>query len=216
MDSAVRIIIADDHSVVLAGVRALLERESPQMRIVAEAASGQMLLDILGGAPECDVVVTDFSMPAQEGRNCDGIPLLQALRRRHPDLRVVVLTMIENPALLQAMLDTGIHGLVDKVSSMPELLQAVRDAAAGRRYVCREVRMLLKAVSDGAMLLKLSAHEAEVVRLFVQGLTVTEIAERLSRSVKTISRQKSDAMRKLGVENHSQLYAYARDHGLTS
>lgn len=212
----VRVIIADDHAIVLAGVRAMLQREFPEIHIIGEAHNGPMLLDLLARENNCDVVVTDFSMPAPEGRDYDGIPLLQMLHRRHPGLRVVVLTMIENPALLQAMLETGIHGLVDKVSSTPELLQAVRSAAAGKHYLSQEVRALLAAGEGNNLLRKLSPHEAEVVRLFVQGLTVTEIAGRLSRSVKTISRQKSDAMRKLGLDNHSQLYAYAREHGMTS
>lgn len=214
MDAAVRIVIADDHSVVLAGVRAMLEAERPRMQVVGEAASGGMLLELLARSPDCDVLVTDFSMPSPQQRDCDGIALLQTLRRRYPQLRIVVLTMIENAALMQAMLDTGIHGLVDKVSSLRELRQAVRSAAAGRRHISREVRGLLRQELAGESRSRLSVHEAEVVRLFARGSTVSEIAERLSRSVKTISRQKNDAMRKLGIDNHSQLYAYAREHGL--
>lgn len=214
MDRAVRVCLADDHPVVLAGVRALLDRTDTQMEVVAEASDGRALLESLALIPDCDVVVTDFSMPAGDKRNCDGIPLLQALQREHPSLRIVVLTMIENPALLRAMLDAGIHGLVDKMSSTGELLQAVRSVVNGRRYVSHELRERLHADAQARGQAKLSSHEVEVVRLFVHGLSVTEIAERLSRSVKTISRQKSDAMRKLGVGNHSQLYAYARDNGL--
>lgn len=214
MLKALRICLADDHPVVLAGVRAQLERFMSEVEIVAEARDGRALLALLAQDPGCDVVITDFSMPTSNERGCDGIPLLQALRRQWPSLRIVVLTMIENPALLQAMLDTGIHGLVDKASPIEELQRAVRSAVDGRRYVSRELRNRLQADAQVEGTARLSPHEAEVVRLFVHGLTVTAIAERLSRSVKTISRQKNDAMRKLGVDNHSQLYAYAREHGL--
>ncbi len=185
-----------------------------EVEIVAEARDGRALLALLAQDPGCDVVITDFSMPTSNERGCDGIPLLQALRRQWPSLRIVVLTMIENPALLQAMLDIGIHGLVDKASPIEELQRAVRSAVDGRRYVSQELRNRLQADAQVEGTGRLSPHEAEVVRLFVHGLTVTAIAERLSRSVKTISRQKNDAMRKLGVDNHSQLYAYAREHGL--
>lgn len=216
MHKALKICLADDHPVVLAGVRAQLERSTMDVEIVAEAGDGRALLALLAQNPGCDVVITDFSMPSDDERSCDGIPLLQALRRQWPSLRVVVLTMIENPALLQAMLDAGIHGLVGKLASIEELLQAIQSVVNGRRYVSRELRKRLHAgtLADGSA--GLSPHEAEVVRLFVHGLSVTAIAARLSRSVKTISRQKSDAMRKLGVDNHSQLYAYARDHGLAA
>lgn len=214
MLKALRVCLADDHPVVLAGVRAQLERSAIEVEIVGEARDGRTLLALLAQGPGCDVVITDFSMPANNQRGCDGIPLLQALRRQWPSLRIIVLTMIENPALLQAMLDAGIHGLVDKLSPIEELQRAVQSVVGGRRYISQELRNRLQADAQVEGTAKLSPHEAEVVRLFVHGLTVTAIAERLSRSVKTISRQKNDAMRKLGVDNHSQLYAYAREHGL--
>lgn len=107
------------------------------------------------------------------------------------------------------------RGLVDKTSARAELLSAIHKVAVGRIHFCRAMRQALDQAGDGPQA-RISPHEAEVVRLFVGGLTVSEIAMRLSRSVKTISRQKNDAMHKLGLDNNSQLYAYARDHGLTS
>jgi two-component system capsular synthesis response regulator RcsB len=217
-EQAIKVLIADDHPVVLSGVRGLLERTVPGIVILDQATHGRMLLECLERHPDCAIVVMDFSMPHADSRDCDGIHLIQTVRRRYPHLRIVVLTMIDNPALLHAVLDAGVKGLVGKAGSLDEVGQAVVAVAAGREYLSTEVRGTLEAAGprrEGEVP-RLSPHEAEVVRLFAQGMTVTEIATHLSRSVKTISRQKSDAMRKLGLANNSQLYAYARDHGLCS
>lgn len=210
---ALRIYVADDHSVVVAGVRAILQRAHPPMKVVATADSGDALLDLLGSG-HCDVLVTDFAMPQRHGRGQDGLRMLQSLRRDYPQLRIVVLTLIDNPSILRAMLELGVHGLVGKISAMEDLAQAIAAVHAGRGYVSVDLQAKLDTDTDAPALSGLSAREAEVVRLFADGMSVSEIAQRLHRSVKTISHQKTDAMRKLGIENHSQLYAYARDHGL--
>ncbi len=212
---SLRIFVADDHSVVLAGVRAILQRAHPPMKVVATADSGEKLFGLLENG-HCDVLVTDFAMPQHQGRGQDGLRMLQSLRRDHPQLRIVVLTVIDNPSILRAMLELGVQGLVGKISAMEDLAAAIGAVSAGRSYISADLLAKLDADTDMPQLADLSAREAEVIRLFVDGLSVSEIAQRLHRSVKTISHQKIDAMRKLGIENHSQLYAYARDHGLKS
>ncbi len=217
MTAQLRIFIADDHPFTLAGVRAEIERAGDPFVVAGEAANGQALLELLAQARPGDVLVTDFSMRGPRLRDCDGLPLLLTLRRQFPALPIIVLTEVENPAMLRAMVDAGVRGLVDKISARHELLTAIHKVAAGRIHFCRAMRTVLdEAGGLDKPQARISPHEAEVVRLFAGGLTVSEIAVRLSRSVKTISRQKSDAMHKLGVENNCQLYAYARDHGLIS
>jgi len=210
---SLRIVVADDHAVVLAGVRAVLERADPAIEVVATAQSGEELLAALERTP-CDVLVTDFSMPPKSEHGQDGLRMLQTVRRNHPLLRVVVLTMLDNPSVLRAIQELA-HGLVGKQSDLRELPVAVAAVAAGRSYLSPGLHPALEA-EGGAPATALTARETEVIRLFAEGLSVSEIARRLHRSVKTISHQKTDAMRKLGLENHSQLYAYARDHGLKS
>lgn len=211
---ALKIFVADDHAVVLAGVRAILQRARPSLALTT-ADNGDELLELLG-REHCDVLVTDFAMPGPDGRGQDGLRMLRAIRRDHPQLRIVVLTMIDNPSLLRAMLETGVRGLVGKVSAIEELPAAIDAVAAGRSYISGDLRAGLAAEADKPATGGLSAREAEVIRLFADGMTVSEIAQRLHRSVKTISHQKADAMRKLGLENHSQLYAYVRERGLKS
>jgi len=217
MDTPLRIFIADDHPFTLAGVRVEIERAGGAFQVAGEASNGAALLKLLETSRPGDLLVTDFSMRGPQLRDCDGLPLLLTLRRQFPVLPIIVLTDVANPAMLRAMVDAGVRGLVDKVSARNELLTTIQKVATGRIHFCRAMRAVLDQSGglDGAPV-RISPHEAEVVRLFVGGLTVSEIAVRLSRSVKTISRQKNDAMHKLGLDNNSQLYAYARDHGLVA
>jgi two-component system, NarL family, captular synthesis response regulator RcsB len=218
-----RIVIADDHPVVTLGIRALL-KPLGQVEIVGEAASSSELLAVLAEEP-CDLLITDFSMPYENGSG-DGLPLLRRLRRDYPELPIIVLTMLHNPALTRGMLAAGVNGLVSKAAMMKELLLAIGAVMNGRPYICEAMREHVAdwapprspgeaaqpvASNDPAVL---SQREAEVVRLFAQGLSVTQIAEHLHRSVKTVSQQKNDAMRKLGVTSNTQLFEYARAYGL--
>jgi two-component system capsular synthesis response regulator RcsB len=209
-----RTIIADDHPVVLMGARAALEAGG-DIEVVGDASNGDRLVELLASLP-CDVVVTDFSMPG--GRHGDGLSLIDLIRRRYPRLPVVVLTMVNNPAVLQAMRSRGALGLCDKRAPLREVAVAVRYAAAGRAYMSDTIRRQfdtggVQATSDTV---RLSAREIEVVRLYVGGMSISQIAEQLSRSVKTVSRQKRDAMRKLGIDHDSRLSEYARERGIAS
>ena len=208
------ILLADDHPVVSDAVRQLLERES-DLRVVGVARSARDLLELAERTP-CDIVVTDFSMPGTE--SVDGIPLLAMLRRRWPHLGIIVLTMISNPGVLQSIIDVGADGLINKSDAMSELAIAVRVVTRNQRYISHATRELLaKAVAGPAtQTVALSPREAEVVRLFASGKTVTEIAKHFNRSVKTISTQKLEAMAKLGLKSDIEIYSYARESGLLS
>lgn len=218
-----RIVIADDHPVVMLGIRALLKDRS-NIEVVGEASNGAELVALLTSTP-CDLLITDFSMPYEDDAG-DGLLLLRRLRRDHATLPIIVLTMVHNPALVRGMLAAGVNGVVGKVAMMKELLLAIGAVMNGRMYICESMRedvgdratsrtqtnvSQAVASNDPAIL---SQREAEVVRLYAQGLTVTQIAEQVHRSVKTVSQQKNDAMRKLGITSNTQLFEYARAYGL--
>lgn len=168
-------------------------------------------MDVLSSTP-CDLLITDFAMSDQSGSD-DGLALLEAVRESHPKLPVIVLSMLNNPALVQGMLTLGVRGVMDKISLTTELMLAVSAVTSGRIYLSDHTRkQLLEYSADGAK--TLSPREAEVVRMFALGLTVTEIARRTRRSVRTISQQKRDAMRKLSLASDKQLHEYARTTGL--
>lgn len=209
----IRVVVADDHIVVLLGVQAALSRMSPQIAVVGTASSGEGLLAMLAERA-CDVAVVDYSMPTPANDGLDGLRLMQTTRKRFPALHLVVFSMIENPSVLHAVMEAGVRGLVSKASPIDELATAIMAVAGNRSYVCRGWRKKLFAESHLVSMDELSPCEAEVVRLFAQGLSVTEIAAHLRRSVKTVSHQKSEAMHKLGITNPTQLYAYAQEHGL--
>lgn len=208
------IVLADDHPIVSDAVRQLLERES-DLRVLACARSARELLESVERTA-CDIVVTDFSMPSTEA--VDGLPLISMLRRRWPRMGIIVLTMISNPGVLQSILDVGANALINKSDAMSELVVAVRVVSRDQTYVSQATKELLaKAVAGtAAQAMALSPREAEVIRLFASGKTVTEIARHLNRSVKTISTQKLEAMAKLGLKSDLEIYSYARENGLLS
>lgn len=211
----VHIVLADDHPIVSSGVRALLE-QSPGLRVVAEATSPDELLRVLE-TTECQLVVTDFNMPGEQA--ADGLSLLQLIGRRWPARTIVVLTQLANPGVLNNIARLpNVRGVVSKSDAMKELPMAVNAAVAGRSFQSSTVRKQIDSTQGGAVdsVSSLSRREAEVMRLFALGHTVSEIARQLNRSVKTVSSQKVEAMRKLGVKSDLEFYAYAREHGLGS
>lgn len=214
-----RIVIADDHPVVLIGLRALLEQGENDYVVVGEAHSGKALLDLLARCP-CDLVITDFSMPT-EGGAADGLYLIRSIRRQYPNLPILILTMLNNLALIRGMLDAGARAVVEKTAMTRELVSAIRTISShGQVYVSDELRRRLGVhgpvghfrASD--TIPALSVREAEIMRLLARGLTVTEIARMTNRSIKTVSQQKHDAMRKLGITTDNELFEYMRSHGL--
>ncbi|SAL14747.1 DNA-binding response regulator [Caballeronia sordidicola] len=212
-----RIVLADDHPFVLLGIRATFSTDE-NLEVVGEAASAAALLRLLVTTP-CDVLVTDFAMPELGLQAEDGLRLIKRVRRDWPEIRIVVLTSMSNVAILRSILSAGAMGLLNKVESMDELAAAVKFAGVGRRYLSSSVVDALAVAGAENDLLgegpRLSPREIEVVRMFASGLSITEIARFMERDVRTISRQKRDAMSKLGVQNDPGLFAFARAYGLT-
>ncbi|EOW2136635.1 response regulator transcription factor [Stenotrophomonas sp. GD03908] len=199
-----RIIIADDHPVVLHGIRIVLQTHL--MNIVGSARDGAQLLELLDNHP-CDAVLTDLSMP---GTGPDGPELIDALHTRYPGLPVVVLTGARHPGLLDGLLREGVSGLVDKCADFSELPQALNAALVGQVFVSQQLRHHLQArdLLFPREPAPLSAREQEVLDLLAAGLSVNAVAARCGRSPKTISRQKAEAKRKLGLQNNQELFDY--------
>lgn len=214
VDRSLRIILADDHPVVLMGMEMALS--NPAFSVVARAHNANELIEHLKSTP-CDIVISDYSMP--DCQFPDGLTLMGYLKRHYPNCPLMVITMLRNPSVLRALLDAGVDGLFDKRSSLGNLKQAVLNIIRGHRHACPAFKAILEAqpspvaVSKGPST-KLSNRELEVVRLFVRGLSGRTIAAQLNRSEKTISRQKRTAMDKLGLEHDGGLMEFARACGL--
>lgn len=211
----IRVMLADDHPLILMGARQLLSSELG-ISLVGEAHNADELLDLLARVA-CDVLVTDFAMPSE--RNADGLVMLGMIRRRFPNVRIVVLTMLDNAALLQSMRDAGALGILSKRGDMAELPIAIVSAFQHRPFLGKSVQHemeilgIVRSATSPAQVL--SPREIEVIRLYVGGMSVSEVAQHLHRSIKTISTHKHSAMEKLGIRSDAELYHYAVRNGLT-
>jgi len=206
----IRVAIADDHPMLLAGMQYLMSGMQ-DVELIGAVADSTALVDLLGKQP-CDVVVTDYSMPG--GCYGDGISLFGFLRRRFPALGLVVLTGLDSLPALKAIVTSGVGVVVSKLDE-PRHLHAAILAAQGRfRYLSPAICKVLGAVSAPSDSALLSRRETEVVRLFAEGLSVAGIGEKVGRSRKTISVQKMAAIRKLGLANDAELVRYALANGL--
>jgi two-component system capsular synthesis response regulator RcsB len=205
-----RVFLADDHPMVLLGIRSILESEG--IEVVGTATSTDALMEGLREHP-CDLVITDLMMPG--GSRPDGTLMIQEIRAEFPLLPILVMTMVSNVGIIDSLLRLGVLGILEKSERMDLLVEAVRAVAERRRF---EPPRLMEQLQDyrGSKPTgeRLSPRETEVIRLLASGLSVSEIGIRLERSLKTISRQKMDAMRKLGLDSDVDLYNYARDHGM--
>lgn len=199
-----RAIIADDHPIILEGASVLLR--NAQIDVVGKANGGRSLMALLDTLP-CDVVLTDLAMP-DEG--LDGPDLLQAIGTRHPGLPVVVLTATASPSVLATLLRGGARGALDKTADFDELATAVRAAASNQTYLSQHLREHLRArdLNHRQAPASLSQGEREVLEGLRRGLNINMIANQRGRSPKTVSRQKSDAMRKLGLAGNHELHAF--------
>ncbi|QCP51306.1 response regulator [Trinickia violacea] len=214
MQHRMKVVVADDHPVILLGAEQALMK-FPDVEVVARAGQSTELIKVLQTVP-ADVLVTDLAMPG--GQYGDGLPLISYILRHFSGLRIVVLTMLENAALLKRLGEIGVIAVVNKSDDLAHIGLAVRHVMRDLPYASPSVRASLATLRMNAGgktdEVILSRRELEVVRLFVSGMTVKEISTQLNRSIKTISTQKNMAMRKLGLERDSELLQYAQGNGL--
>lgn len=212
-NNLIRILIADDHGVLRAGLRALLGAE-PDLQVVGEAADGQEALRL---ADELcpDVVLLDVSMPGP-----NSIEVVQRLKETLPDTRVLILTVHEDESLLRASLRSGAAGYIGKRAVESELINAIRAVWRGDIYVHPSMtHALLKDISPPLASNKdlaepLTPRETDVLRLIAQGYTNRQTAEALCIGVRTAESHRANLMAKLGLRGRVALVRYAREHGL--
>jgi two-component system response regulator NreC len=203
----IAVVLADDHAVVRGALRALLEAH-PDLRIAGEA-------DDLAGARQAvadlapDVLVLDVNMP--DGL---GVDIVAGLRADHPDTQVVLLTMERDIGLARRALDDGALGYLFKDAAHLELVEAVRAAADGKRYVPAAVSAGLSRGPDEAAPQALSPRETDVLRLMALGHTNREIGEQLDLSVRTVETHRAHIQQKLGLTTRPELTRYALEHNL--
>ena len=207
----IRIVIGEDHAIVRAGLRQSLALE-PDLDVVGEASDGPMLLDAVA-THRPDVVLTDMTMPQMA-----GLELVKALKRDHPSIPILVLSMHDHVEIVARALRAGASGYLSKDSDPALLPQALRRTAAGDRYVAPELaqRMVLDRASYDAQAddVTVSDREYQVLEGIARGISASELAEALGVSTKTVSAHKMRLMRKLGFSSTSQLVRFALDRGI--
>lgn len=213
----VRIVLADDHPIVLLGIAEVLN-SVPGFRVVSAAHSGTELIEILVVTP-CDLIVTDFTMQGSSTDE-DGLRLIRRLKRLYPNTPIVVFTMLSNGGIVHQLCQAGVAGIANKEEKLGVLGRICQLALAGQSTVLSP--MMTERLACQGMTpehfrdpQRLSPRELEVVRMFALGLSVTEIARRLNRSVPTVATQKRAAMRKLRLQTNVDLVKYAAEQGLS-
>ena len=210
-----RIVLADDHPLVLMGMSDLLGKDL-SFDVVATLSSPTALVEHLArDLPQ--VVITDYSMPGDETYG-DGIRLVKYLIRHYPTTRIVVLTMVSNPMIISALYDAGVAAVVLKHDDLAEIVTALHTLQAGRRYYPPDFQRDGSAAARtrflGERINSLTPKEFEVLRHFVRGESMMQVADSLKRSVKTVSGQKISAMRKLNVQTDQELVSFCAESGM--
>ena len=209
-----RIFLVDDHAVLRSGLRALLEQEA-SVQIVGEAINGQELLDKLPDTP-ADVVLLDMNMPV-----LDGVATAQRLHTEFPEVRVLMLSMIDQPLRIGQALAAGAHGYVLKNADRAEIMVGINTVHAGKRFLCSDIGLnLLDALLAAELrppapraVSPLSRREQEVLQLVAEGLTTQQIADLLFTSKRTIETHRQNILEKTGSKNTAALIRFAIAQG---
>jgi len=204
-----RVLIADDHPVVRRGVRQTLTEEFTDCEVIEVPTAAELLSLVRSGV--WSVIVLDISLPDR-----NGLDVLKELQSDHPHIPVVVLSMHPEDQFAARMMRAGASAYVTKESASEELAQAVRLAIAGRKYMSPALteKLAMEAVmDDGSRSPVLSDRELQVLFLIAEGKGLSEIADVLILSVKTVSTYRSRLLEKLGAKTNADLVHYAFTHG---
>jgi DNA-binding NarL/FixJ family response regulator len=204
----ISVLLVDDHAVVREGYRRLLEGDA-DLNVVGEAASSAQALSMERELTP-DVIVLDIALP-----DVSGIETLRRILARRAAARVLIFSMYEDAIYVSRALDAGAVGYLTKASAAEHLLRAVRQVAAGTRYLSPDIECILAQRSSNlTFAAELSQREHEVLRLLAHGQALSDIATRLGLSVKTVANYQTSIREKLGADSALQLLVAARDLGL--
>lgn len=212
---AIRLIVVDDHKIIRDGIKSMLLGHT-EIRIIGEAAHGYELFELLKST-QPDIVVLDINLP-----RISGIEIGRILKRDFPDIKVLVLTASTDEITLLSCIKAGVSGFLPKDTSKEEFLEAVDKVYHGYTYFGSNISgTLYNTLRDNMDLLqhareeKLTDREVEIIKLFSEGLTYKEIAEKLFISARTVEGHKNKILEKLGLKTTVDLVKYAIKEGLT-
>ena len=203
----IKVLLADDHSIVRAGLRRIVE-ESGDIEVVAEAEDGREAIQLVQKI-DPDVAVIDISMP-----DLDGLEVISRLQNLHPKLPILVLTMHEEGQYVVRTIQAGAKGYLTKQSAPEQLVKAIRKIYDGKRYITDEAAESLalrvaKGSNGKSPLDSLSMRELQVLRRLAMGHTNREIATAYHISIKTVDTYRARLLKKLGLRNNAELSRFA-------
>jgi two-component system invasion response regulator UvrY len=208
----IRVFIADDHPVVRKGIRQIVA-DTSDIVIVGEATNGREAIELVGYIVACDLVLLDLSLPDR-----DGLDVLKQLRREHPSVRVLVLTMHSEDQFAVRALKAGAAGYLTKDGAPAELIGAIRKIVAGGRHVTARLaeRLVAHLGPDAEQPAheRLSDREYQVLRMIAAGKSTRQISAELALSVKTVNTYRSRLLDKMNMKSAAELAAYAVRHHL--
>lgn len=215
----IKIILADDHLLVRNGIKMLLDTDE-NIEVIAELDNGREVVDLLKGGVDCDMVISDISMPEM-----DGIELADRLRSDYPLVKILLLSMLNDQAHLLQAFEKGASGYLVKNIDYEELLFAVKHVHKGGRYLCDELSQLLITClreqpqyglgnTQALDRIEISDRELEVLHLIGEGFTNQEIADQLFLSKRTVEGHRQNLIDKTGTKNSASLIKYAALRGL--
>ncbi len=210
----IRLFIADDHQLVIDGIKAMLA-DAPGVTITGEANNGKQAIDLLAKIP-ADILVMDIDMPVLNGYDTAKI-----LSSRYPDLKIIALTSYNEKAVIKKMLEAGASGYILKNVGREELIHALHQVASGQQYTSSEISLallsepaanvnsILPPPATGQPVDLLTERELEILKLIAQGFSNSEIGEKLFISPRTVDKHRTNIMEKIGVNNIAGLIRYA-------
>lgn len=203
-----RIAIADDHQIVLDGLKALI-REYADFELIADANNGQEMVKLVNTL-KLDLVLMDIDMPIM-----NGIQATQEIKKTHPDIKILILSMHNEKGVIQKVMEAGADGYILKNSDHKELLDAVRKVASGQKYFSSDVTMTLlnpsngQSSEDNKVLSELTEREIEILKLIAEGFSNKEIGDKLFISHRTVDTHRTNLMKKLDVHNIAGIIKFA-------
>jgi len=205
----INLILADDHHLIIDGISKLLENEA-DINIVASCSNGKEVLEIL---PEInvDVLLLDLDMPIMNGLQCAEI-----VKQKYPGVKIAILTMHQEKALIQRFIEFGVEGYFLKTIQKDELVYAIKTIAAGGDYFPSDVtkallqkQNIIPDVTQSPLLKGLTAREVEIIRLVSHGFSNNEIGKKLFISPRTVDTHRTNIMRKLDLHNVAEIVRFA-------
>lgn len=208
----IKVLVADDHKIFRAGVKRLIE-ESPDIEVAGEAHDGFDAMAKLR-QQEWDVVLLDINMP-----NKSGLDIVRQMKLEKPKLPILILSMYPEEQYAVRALKAGAAGYLTKDSESEELIAAIRKVVKGGRYatpgLLEKLLFELDGERDAPKHHALSEREHQIFEQIIQGKSLTEIAEAMAISVKTVSTYRTRVLEKMNMENNAELIHYAIQHGLS-